>query len=78
MKYLLLLSLLVSVIIGVMSHSTPAVNTVKGVNPTGDPSKVGNPIIDAASSAVQQTDAATRANAEAINQWQQRTSTAPK
>ncbi len=71
MKYLLLVSLLVSVVVGVTSHSTPAINAVTGTE-HGKSGNPGNPITNAASSVVQQTDAASRANAEAISQWQQR------
>jgi hypothetical protein len=73
MKYLLILSLLVSVVVGVTSHSTPAMNAVTGGAANAQSGNAGNPITNAASAVVHQTDAATRANAEAISQWQQRT-----
>lgn len=80
MKYIFLLSLLISVVVGVTSHDAPAIDSVTQMSPAGvAPSgQSGNPMTNAATAVVQQTEAATKANQEAIRQWEARNAPAAK
>lgn len=71
MKFFLLLSVLVSVVIGVVMIETPAVNSVMQGGAAGEK---GVPVINAAEAVRIQAEAAAKARAEAVQKLQAQSS----
>jgi hypothetical protein len=73
MKLLGILSLLISVVVGVTTYGNPSVQATTGATIGSTTVGAPEPVTQAAGTVVNQLDPQSQANAEAIRQWNERT-----